>query len=523
MSVQNQSSSFLPGLCLGILVFVSGAAVMIYEFIAVRMLQRFYGSSLEVWSAEISVCLLGLAAGYSLGGLLADRYRSWLPLGIVLIIAGITASFMEPIVMRMGESVAQSEMMRWWEPLVASAAATLAPLLALGTVMPQAIRLAVTRIEKLGAGAGRIAALSTIGSICGTLATSTLFVQWGVRESLYATCGVLIAGGILIMIVHFATRRMAAAISSASAILLLSQVATAQTIYEDYSAYHHILVHDEDGKRVLYFDSSPQTTMNTNDTSTGGFEYTDFFYTPLVLNPTMKSALFVGLGGGTGPKAFLKHFPDMKIDVSEIDPAVVKVAKKYFEVPEDSRLRIVTIDGRTFIQRSKQTYGAIIMDAYASGPNGAYLPYHLATEEFFNAAKERIENGGCLVYNVMGEYGGSNDKIVRGMVKTLEAVFQHVYVFQAESSWNTVFVAQKIDHTKLAANGTVDGKVWPEGPWMAHPANLSDLAAKLIAQDKKFPADFVKRLTQYSAANSSPRDGTLYTDNNAPVDIAQGR
>ena len=128
---------------MGVLVFVSGAAVMIYEFIAVRMLQRFFGSSLEVWSAEISICLLGLAAGYSLGGCLADRFRSWAPLGIVWCIAGFSALFMEPVVVWTAAYIAGGEMMRWWEPLAASAAATLLPLIALGTVMPQAIRLAV--------------------------------------------------------------------------------------------------------------------------------------------------------------------------------------------------------------------------------------------------------------------------------------------------------------------------------------------------------------------------------------------
>lgn len=518
-------ATIAPALCLGILVFVSGAAVMIYEFIAVRMLQRFFGSSLEVWSAEISVCLLGLAAGYSLGGWLADRYRSWAPLGVVLCIAGVSAIFMEPIVIKTAEHVARGEVMRWWEPLVASAAATLAPLLALGTVMPQAIRLAVTRMDTVGSRAGRIAALSTLGSICGTMATSSLFVAWGVRESLYATCATLVAGGLLIVIVHFATRRRAvpAAALIGIAALFASHASDAQTIYENYSAYHHILVRDEHEKRILYFDSSPQSTMSKADAYAGGFEYTEFFYAPIVLDPTIKSVLFVGLGGGTGPKGFLKHYPEMKVEVSEIDPAVVKVAKTYFELPEEPRLRIVTIDGRTFIQRTQQKYGAIVMDAYASGPNGAYLPYHLATQEFFRGAYERIENGGCLVYNVMGEYGGSNDNIVRGMLRTLESVFQKVYVFQAESSWNTVYVAQKIDPAKLAPNGTRDGKGWPEGPWLAHPADLPELAGTLTKQGIYLPANFPKRLTQFSAAHTATRDGTLYTDNNAPVDIAQGR
>ena len=123
----------------------------------------------------------------------------------------------------------------------------------------------------------------------------------------------------------------------------------------------------------------------------------------------------------------------------------------------------------------------------------------------------------------MGEYGGANDTLVRGMLSTLESVFQKVYVFQAESSWNTVYVAQKIDPTKLAANGTRDGKAWPEGPWLAHPANISDLAAKIVEQGAYLPPEFPKRLAQFSKAQDAKRDGILYTDNNAPVDIAQGR
>ncbi|MDZ4861004.1 MAG: fused MFS/spermidine synthase [Candidatus Hydrogenedentes bacterium] len=506
-----------------VLVFVSGAAVMIYEFIAVRFLQRFFGSSLDVWAGEISVCLLGLAAGYALGGWLADKFRSWLPLGIVLCIAGGSALFMEPIVVFAAESLEKGEHMRWWEPLAASAAATLVPLLALGTVMPQAIRLLVVNMATLGAGTGRVAALSTIGSICGTLATSSLFVQWGVQNSLYTTCAILLAGGLLIIVSQMATTKRLKRSTGAILLPLLAGAAVAQdtTVYEDYSAYHHILVKDEAGKRILYFDSSPQTTMDVKNPFSGGFEYTDYFHVPMLLDPTIKSVLFVGLGGGTGPKSFLNSYPAMRIDIVEIDPAVVTVARKYFQLPDDKRMRAVTTDGRTYIQRTQQKYGAIMMDAYASGRNGAYLPYHLATKEFFEASAECIENGGCLVYNVMGIYGGANDSTVRGILRTLETVFQTVYVFEAESSWNTVFVAQKIDYAKLAPNGTRDGKGWPEGPWLTHPTDLTGLAEKSVAQGHFLPPKFAERLTQVSRAQSALRDGMVFTDDNAPVDIAQ--
>ena len=162
-----------------------------------------------------------------------------------------------------------------------------------------------------------------------------------------------------------------------------------------------------------------------------------------------------------------------------------------------------------------------MMDAYASGRNGAYLPYHLATKEFFEAAYECIENGGCLVYNIMGIYGGANDSTVRGILRTLEEVFQAVYVFEAESSWNSVFIAQKIDYAKLAPNGTLAGKGWPEGPWLTHPTNLSELAKKAEGSARYQPARFVERLMQYSRAQNAVRDGMIFTDDNAPVDIAR--
>ncbi|GMV93787.1 MAG: hypothetical protein AMXMBFR82_35650 [Candidatus Hydrogenedentota bacterium] len=506
---------------LGCIVFISGGAVMIYEFLAVRILQRFVGGTLDVWGAEISICLAGLALGYSLGGYIADRTRAWYPLGIVLIIAGATAVFMEPLAFLVDEYLPKSgEMVAWWEPLFYAGVCTFIPLLALGTVMPQAIRLAVSSLERVGSSAGWVATVSTSGSICGALLAAMTFIPWGVRESIYATSAVLALTGLAIIVVAGIRRGR---LTSAALFLALVPAAHAETIFENYSAYHHILVRDEGNERQLLFDDSAQTTMDLRDPYAGGFEYTEYFHLPMVLDPTIDRVLFVGLGGGTGPKVFLRHYPDVKIEAVEIDPEVVKVAKRFFEVPEDPRLRIVTTDGRTFLQRTRTVYGAIVMDAYGSGPNGAYLPYHLATIEFFRTAYEHIENGGSLVYNIMGTYGGQNDDIVRGILATLEQVFQQVYVFEAKSSYNTVFVAQKIVEAALAENRTRDGTPWPKGPWLAHPADFAQLVTQLEQQGQYIPPNFAQRLTQVSDVLAAPRTGTVYTDNNAPVDLAPDR
>jgi hypothetical protein len=163
------------------------------------------------------------------------------------------------------------------------------------------------------------------------------------------------------------------------------------------------------------------------------------------------------------------------------------------------------------------------MDAYASGPYGAYIPYHLVTQEFFQLAWHRLENGGCLVYNVVGAYGGELDEVVRAVYSTLWTTFQAVYAFEAVSSTNTVFVAQKIGS---AGTRTGEGYAWPQGPWLRHPlstAELTSLARISLTSGLMKAPSLEQRVTQFSGIQGTTPTGAIYTDNYAPVDIARGR
>lgn len=517
--------SFAGMAALGTCVFVSGGAVMIYEFLAVRFLQRYYGSSLDVWASEIAICLAGLAVGYALGGWLADRYRSERVLGAALLVSGILGFFMERLAVWIAERLLAVDVALSWHPLLAAGFSTFLPFLALGTVLPQAIRLHVRRIERVGTSAGRMATLSTAGSIAGALMTAhVLLPRWGVRETLYGMSLVLAAlGGAVVAVGFLSSWRRKAGVMMLLLFLVPGASAGADVIFENYSAYHHILVEDSGDERALRFDSDMQSTMSLTDPYAGGFEYTDFFHVPLVFDPTVRHVLFIGLGGGTGPKGFLRYYPTVQVEVAEIDPMVEQVARQFFAVPDDPRLRIAIADGRGYLQRSRGPFGAIILDAYGSGPHGAYIPYHLATVEFFRIAWARIENGGCLVYNVMGTYGGLNDDVVRNMMTTLSSIFQAVYAFRARTSENTVFVAVKISPEELQPDGTENGLAWPNGPWLQHPLNDSQLRELAATFKSSFTVTFPNletRLTQFSPVQTRPAAGMVLTDNYAPVDIA---
>jgi spermidine synthase len=512
---------------LSICVFFSGAAVMVYEFIAVRFLQKYFGSTLEVWAAEIAVCMAGLALGYWIGGILADRYQSWRVLAKVLLLAAWSACFTELLSDSAGEALLTLDP-AWWHPLLAAGACSFLPLLALGTVLPQAIRLGVRDMAGVGKAAGRIAAVSTTGSIAGVLLTANVFIpNFGVRETLLGFSGLLILFALVILVsIRVMNRKRAQVALLAIATALWGWQAHAETVFERYSAYHHILVEDDGDKRILWFDRDPQSTMSRQDPVEGGFEYTEFFHVPMILDPTIDAVLFVGLGGGTGPKLFLRDYPRMRVEVAEIDRMVVHVARKFFALPDDKRLTVATQDGRVHIRRAKQPYGAIIMDAYGSGRYGAYIPYHLATQEFFAFARDKLLNGGSLVYNVMGVHGGINDETVRSIHATLASVFQAIYVFEAESSSNTVFIAQKIDAGALRPDGTRGGMGWPDGPWLAHPLGGPDLAAlaeKLVDKKRLAEDSLPKRVTQFSPAQSAKLTGRVLTDNYAPVDLSAGK
>lgn len=503
-------------------VLLSGAAVMIYEFLAVRILARYFGSSIDVWASVIAVLLAGLSAGYAVGGVLADRFGSVQPLAMALVFAGGTGVFTEKIAAAVSTRLLDVDWALAWHPYIAAALISFVPVSALGAVLPQAIRLRAERTRRLGSAAGWIAAISTLGSILGVLLTTHLLLPHiGIRETLYGISGLLVIAGAILPALSL--RR---AVPIMLLFSLFQPTAHAQAIYENYTAYHHILVGDANGTRTLWFDSAPQSTMSLDDAYAGGFEYTDFFHAPTLFDPTVASVLFVGLGGGTGPKAFLRDYPQVRVEVAEIDPVVLDVARTYFALPDDPRLRVIIRDGRVHLQRSQTKFGAIIMDAYASGPYGAYVPYHLTTQEFFQLASKRLENGGCLVYNVIGVYGRRQDETLRGISATLGSVFQAVYAFQARSSLNTVLVAQKIDTSKLFSDGTRNGYAWPQGPWLRHPltaAELRDLARTLMQQGILRVPGFDKRIGQFSGLQNAPPAEPIYTDNYAPVDLAPGR
>ncbi len=280
--------------------------------------------------------------------------------------------------------------------------------------------------------------------------------------------------------------------------LVLSNQISAKVIYQADSLYSRIRVEDTGGIRTLWFNNAPQTTMSLSDPTRGALEYTEYFHSAHAFKPGIKKVLVLGLGGGSTPKAFLTRYPEVNVTTVEIDQAVVNVAKNYFYLAESSRHQIIVDDARRFLARSKATYDAIFIDAYLADYYGAYVPFHLATKEFFQIVRTRLSPGGVVAYNVIGQINGWNSASLNAIYKTMASVFGDLYLFPARTIRNVVVV------------GVAGG--------LPSPQTLKDNAQKADKAYPKLPIKVSSIISRGYVGRLNVAGAQLLTDDYAPVE-----
>ncbi|MGE5599235.1 MAG: spermidine synthase, partial [Bacteroidota bacterium] len=358
---------------LHLIVFLSGAVLMSLEMIGSRLLAPFFGNSIYVWGSLITVVMAALTLGYYLGGKTADRRPSLSPLGGIFLLAGLLVGFLPLWSARLGWRLSQ------YEPRLGSLLAALAyfflPSLLLAMISPFGVKLAGRSLGNIGGTAGRLSAVSSAGSILGTLVTSFYLVPvMGVRAIAHSL-GLILFG--LAVLAGMAALRAGRAkgrrrfplgliilACAASLALVLCWRSTkpenpahpgsssVSTLYARDTLYHHLVVDQSGGERHLHFDNSWQSALDLTDPDRMVFDYTSAMHLAAVARPSPRRALLIGLGGGSMPRRFLRDYPSLeRMDVVEIDPEVAAVARKYFLLPDDPRLRVIIEDGRIFVER----------------------------------------------------------------------------------------------------------------------------------------------------------------------------
>jgi spermidine synthase len=478
-----------------VVVFVSGAVLMALEIAGSRVLAPHFGSSIFVWGSLISVVMAALSVGYYWGGWLSTREPSYAKLMLLLVIPGIVVFFLPFIYPSINEWIAMRDFGNRMNPLIACSVLFLLPGVFMGTISPYVIRLAATQLHTVGSTAGTLYALSTCGSIFGTLLTAFYLIPvLGVSNIIHALGITLVCLSLLVVpLIRLQGVSLSRAVATTLFIFGLTDMfwaplAWTKTLLQKDTFYHRIRIEEDNEARYMYFDRTLQSAMNLKDPTALRLIYSRYTSLGFTFRPDAKKMLVIGLGGGSIPKKIQKEFPHMEIDAVEIDPEVIKMAKDYFNIKENILLRLHAQDGRLFMTRTRQQYDIILLDAYFTDA----MPFHLTTKQFFELAQKKLTPNGIIVANLISAVTGPSGKIARAFVRTQRQVFPQTYVFAArradnvslDTIQNVIVIAtrekQRLDIKEIVKRAAaIDKGLFPEP--------IQDIAVAYF--DKPLPED----------------------------------
>lgn len=410
--------------------FSSGAIVMALEIAGSRVITPVFGSSITTWGVLIGIILTGLTVGYFLGGRISDLKPSFEKLCSIVFSTGLFILFI-PI-------ISQSLIEFFIEIMPTSSAATFFsaltifgfPAVLLGFVSPYAIKLAAKTLHTIGTTSGNLYSVSTLGSIFGTFLTIFALIPFFEIQNL------ILAFGFCLMAISIIGLGKVPKIITPALILVFVINSGSLDVNESFgddsevlmkqeTPYSSLIVTEKDDFRTMYIDGTVQSSVDLDDPNKLVLYYTKSFHLANLINPEINQVLFVGGGGLSGPKSFLQHYDQIKIDVTEIDPVVIQVSKDYFFVPDNKRLSIINEDSRVHLTKTENQYDAIILDAY----KGSSIPFHLTTEEFYILVNEKLSDEGVVVSNFVGSLEGENSNLFESTYRTMSKIFPKVHVF----------------------------------------------------------------------------------------------
>ena len=407
-----------------ITVFVTGAAVMVIEIMGTRIIGPVFGVGLFVWSALLTVTLGALAIGYYGGGVLADRVMSSRLTGFLVTAAGLFLALVRLLsyaVLSGTEALGP----RWGA--LTSALLLFAPsLIALGMIGPVAVRQATKALRLAGRSVGSIYAVSTAGSLVGTLALVFLVIPAFETDTILTGTAVML---ILLGASSLALRRWPVAYVG----LLLPALAGVAPepslpsgiaiLDRSQSLYGLVEVIDDSNRKVRFLraDHSILGAQFVQDGSSG-FAFLHLLEAVRFLRPAAKDMLQIGLGIGSLPQVLGAQ--GMRVDCVEIDPTVVRFAKRYFGFTPTGDVLIE--DARTYLRHSQRRYDIIVHDTFTGGTT----PEHLLSLEVLQRIHALLRPGGVLVLNFIGYHEGSQAEATFAVARTIRAVFPKLRVFR---------------------------------------------------------------------------------------------
>jgi len=475
-----------------LLVFVVGIATLGAEIAAARLMAPFFGASTIVWANTIGVVLVALSVGYWLGGRLGDRYPNVRRLCLTMLGAAILLALVPLVAQPFFEisvgALDEIEAGAFVGSLFAVLFLIAIPVGLAGTCAPWAIRLSVADVEHAGAVAGRLYAISTVGSLLGTMLSALLLIPLLGTQRTFLAFALMLA---IVAAVGLGWRAAVApiAVAAAMAIPVGTVKATDEgtVLFETDSEHQYIRVIEQpDGDRALELNEGQAThSLLRPGSFLTGDVWDGYLVVPFtVLSEPPARMAILGNAAGTTARAYGHYFPETQVDGVEIDPELEEVGREYFDMGSNENLTVHNEDARPWLRRSEGGYDVIMVDAYRQ----PYIPFYLATREFFELASERLAPGGVVIVNAGHPEG--NDDLEKVLSATMAETFSSVLRDPIEPT-NTLLI----------------GAMAP-----ASSANLQRAA-------EEFPPE-LRAVAQLEVTRIAQRlpGGAVYTDDKAPVE-----
>ena len=489
-------------------VFSAGAATLALELSASRLLGNYFGSSNLVWAAIIGLILIYLSVGYSVGGKWADRSPKYETFFSILIWAALFIGVI-PLVSRPILKFASSAFDHMQTAaMIGSFLSVLLlfsiPITLLGTSSPFAIRLALENNNGAGQTAGRIYAVSTIGSFIGTfLPVLILIPTIGTYRTFISISLFLMVVCLIGIWATVSLRKMFTFLWMPLLLLILSFIGLkgldkqAQgIIFEKESAYNYIQVQQINDYHILRLNEGQGIHSISHPTQIdfyGPWEQVlsaPFFNPAPIDQDQIKRIAILGLAGGTSANQIRIAYPQTIVDGYEIDKEIINVGFDYFGL-KDNLLNIYVEDARWGITHNDNKYQVISVDAY----NPPYIPWHLTTREFFTEIYNHLSDKGVMVINVARIF--EERGLLHSLYRTMDSVFPSIYIVDLPGTFNSMIFATKSPTSK---ENLIENYLALKLESDTHPLILAVLERTIL--NLKTP----------------PSEGYIFTDDKAPVE-----
>jgi len=456
-------------------IFFTGAIILIIEILATRILAPFYGTTIYVWAATITVTLFSLALGYFLGGNIADNLKKNV-LNIFTFFSGIfiiSIPFIKTHILLLSEGLDYRLGIFFSCFIIFSI-----PLILLGAITPYALKILTKDLSNLGIKAGKLYAISTIGSLAGAIATVFFLIPFfGINSIVFGIGFLLIIISFIFIFLEKANKNyfIFYLIFFLLIFILLTSIpkpyflnATEIKNVID-TLYFNLKVIQQRNIRSLILDGCLQSDY---DVYKKNFvvPYLKLFAETVEIQKNIKNILILGLGGG-GAQNYLKN-KNIKIDFVEIDKKIVDIAKEYF----DFNGTVYIDDARHFIRNSHKKYDIIFADVY-----GAFIFYHyvLSKEAFFEM-KKILNDNGIIVINLIGNINSKTlnceDNYIFAVNETLRTNFKNIKLIATNLGMSNILIYASDGDIKTVSG--LEVKVQKKGIILTDDYNPFDLMAR---------------------------------------------